>query len=78
MSKRETLNIGSVEDLMNKNDDMIRSIRHINDHMKQETGLQRKAIIKTYGCQVNRVNTKILRGSCKWMSRRLCLVSLLN
>lgn len=62
MSKRETLNIGSVEDLMNKNDDMIRSIRHINDHMKQETGLQRKAIIKTYGCQMNEHDSEKLEA----------------
>ncbi|GAU77020.1 tRNA (N6-isopentenyl adenosine(37)-C2)-methylthiotransferase MiaB [Fusibacter sp. 3D3] len=53
MSKRETLNLVSVEELLNKNDEVIRNIREINDQFHREEGKQKKAIIVTYGCQMN-------------------------
>ena len=53
MSKRETLNLVSVEELLNKNDEVIRNIREINDQFYREEGKQKKAIIVTYGCQMN-------------------------
>ena len=53
MSKREALNLVSVEELLNKNDEVIRNIREINDQIYREEGKQKKAIIVTYGCQMN-------------------------
>lgn len=53
MSKRETLNLISVEDLLNRNDEVVRKIREINDQYYREQARQKKAIIVTYGCQMN-------------------------
>ncbi|MBF4693620.1 tRNA (N6-isopentenyl adenosine(37)-C2)-methylthiotransferase MiaB [Fusibacter ferrireducens] len=53
MSNREILNMVSVEELLNKNDEIIRNIREINDQIYREEGKQKKAIIVTYGCQMN-------------------------
>lgn len=53
MSKREATNIENVQELLNKNDEVIRSIKDINDQYKTEVGEQRKAIIITYGCAMN-------------------------
>lgn len=53
MSKREMLNMVSVEELLNRNDEVIRNIKEINDQFYREEGNQKKAIIVTYGCQMN-------------------------
>lgn len=53
MSKRESVNIESVENILNTNDEIIRKIREINDQYFFETGKRKKHLTITYGCQMN-------------------------
>lgn len=58
MSKREVLHLDanhaeSVDTILNRNDEMIRSIKTITDQTFMETGHRKKAIVLTYGCQMN-------------------------
>lgn len=62
MSKREATNIENVQDLLNKNDEVIRTIKNINDQFTQETGHQKQAIIITYGCQMNEHDSEKLNA----------------
>lgn len=62
MSKREALGIESMETILSKNDEHIRSIKDINDAHFNETHHQKKAIIVTYGCQMNEHDTEKLNA----------------
>ena len=62
MSKRETLGIESMESILSKNDEHIRSIKDINDAHFNETHHEKKAIIVTYGCQMNEHDTEKLNA----------------
>ena len=53
MSKRESIGIESMDSILNKNDEHIRAIKDINDAHFNETHHMKKAIIVTYGCQMN-------------------------
>ncbi len=53
MSKRETLNIESMETILENNDEQIRNIRNLNEAHYTELQHRKKAIIVTYGCQMN-------------------------
>lgn len=62
MSKRETLHIESMETLLSNNDAHIRYIKHVNDQHFQELNQRRKAIIVTYGCQMNEHDSEKLNA----------------
>lgn len=62
MSKRETLHIESMETLLNTNDAHIRYIKQVNDQHYQELNQKRKAIIVTYGCQMNEHDSEKLNA----------------
>lgn len=62
MSKRETLHIESMETLLNNNDAHIRYIKQVNDQHYQELNQKRKAIIVTYGCQMNEHDSEKLNA----------------
>lgn len=53
MSNRKTLTIESVEEILERNDLMIQTIRNRNIQIQNETGAPQNAIIVTYGCQMN-------------------------
>lgn len=53
MSKRENIGIESMDSILNKNDEHIRAVKDINDAHFNETHQLKKAIIVTYGCQMN-------------------------
>lgn len=62
MSKRETIHIESMETLLNKNDSHIRYIKQVNDQHFQELNQKKKAIIVTYGCQMNEHDSEKLNA----------------
>lgn len=62
MSKRETLNIESMETILNKNDESIRSIKDKIDQIQLETGHRKKVCIVTYGCQMNEHDSEKLNA----------------
>lgn len=53
MSKRDTLHIENMDDLLSKNEIAIRKVRDINKAQTDENGRQKYACTVTYGCQMN-------------------------
>ena len=53
MSKRDTLNIENMDDLLSKNEIAIQNVKEINKASMDETGKQKYACTVTYGCQMN-------------------------
>lgn len=51
--EREMTNIENMEEILNRNDEMMRQMREISDQHFFETGHRRKAYTVTYGCQMN-------------------------
>ncbi len=62
MSKRETLNIESMETILENNDEHIRNIRNLNEAHYTELQHRKKAIIVTYGCQMNEHDSEKLNA----------------
>lgn len=62
MSKRETLNIKSMDEIVNKNDESIRNIRNITDQYYMETGKRKRVLTQTYGCQMNEHDSEKLNA----------------
>lgn len=62
MSKREVFNIESVEEILNRNDEVIRNIKAINDQIFKESGHQKNAFTVTYGCQMNEHDSEKLEA----------------
>ena len=62
MSKREALNIESMETILNSNDECIRSIKDKTDQHFTETGHRKKVCIVTYGCQMNEHDSEKLNA----------------
>lgn len=62
MSKRETLNIESMETILNNNDACIRNIKDKTDQHFTETGHRKKVCIVTYGCQMNEHDSEKLNA----------------
>ncbi|MGX8795471.1 hypothetical protein ACR6HW_05100 [Fusibacter sp. JL298sf-3] len=58
MSKREPINIESVQDILNKNDEIMARVKDMNDQHFTETGRRRRVSTHTYGCQMNVVRCK--------------------
>ena len=56
----ESAHIESVETILNRNDEVIRNIKVITDQTFMETGHRKKAIVLTYGCQMNEHDTEKL------------------
>jgi len=53
MSKRETLNIGNMDDILAKNEIATEKLRDINKAHSDNIGRKLKACTVTYGCQMN-------------------------
>ena len=53
MSKRENLNIISVEEMIQRNQESIQKIRERNLEIYETTGRQLRVVTVTYGCQMN-------------------------
>lgn len=62
MSKRETFEIHSMEELLDKNDSHIRNVRAINEAHYAQLQHRKKAITVTYGCQMNEHDTEKLNA----------------
>lgn len=62
MSKRETFEIQSMEELLDKNDSHIRNVRAINEAHYAQLQHRKKAITVTYGCQMNEHDTEKLNA----------------
>lgn len=71
MSKRVNLEIESMEEILNRNDDVIRQIKSINTQMLNETGEVRNAVIVTYGCQMNEHDSEKLDAMLVDMGYRI-------
>ena len=62
MSKREMLDIKSMDEIVNKNDESIRNIRNITDQYYMETGKRKRVLTQTYGCQMNEHDSEKLNA----------------
>ena len=62
MSKRETFEIQSMEELLEKNDSHMRNVRAINEAHYAQLQHRKKAITVTYGCQMNEHDTEKLNA----------------
>ena len=60
--EREVTNIENVQDILNKNDEMIRQMKDINDQYFFETGKRRTHLTITYGCQMNEHDSEKLNA----------------
>lgn len=60
--KRETLDIGNVQDLLEKNDRIIGNIRDMNAQYFSETGKRKAYHTVTYGCQMNEHDSEKLEA----------------
>lgn len=62
MSKREPINIESVQDILNKNDEIMARVKDMNDQHFTETGRRRRVSTHTYGCQMNEHDSEKLNA----------------
>lgn len=53
MSEREIFKIDLMDDIVARNDELIRNIKNLTDQHFEETGLRKKVCTVTYGCQMN-------------------------
>ncbi len=62
MSERQILDIENVQELLNRNDEIIRKIRDVNEEDKRAHGKQKYACTVTYGCQMNEHDSEKLNA----------------